>query len=58
MALGEQKAQQLIQAVDRAFLQTQKVEAAGNWLKTVAKVGNGAVGGYAGYSLVSKILGN
>lgn len=58
MALGEQKAQQVVQAVDTAFLQAQKVETAQNWLKTVAKVGSGAVGGYGAYSLVNHILGN
>jgi hypothetical protein len=54
MALGEQKAQQMIQPVDTAFLQAQKVQKE-NWLKTVAKVGSGAIGGYGAYSLVNHI---
>ena len=52
MALGEDKAKQMVQAVNTAFLQAQKLQTAQNWLTTVAKIGTGAVGGYGAYPLV------
>ena len=58
VALGVQKAQELLQTADMAFLQAQKVENAQAWLKTAAKIGSGAVGGYGAYLLVNHLLGN
>jgi hypothetical protein len=58
VALGQQKAQELLQAVDKAYLQAQKTANAQGWLKTAARVGAGSIGGYGAYSLVSHLLGN